>query len=330
MTNPRGHVMMRLLIAGAALACALATPRSALAQLTAINELRPLGADQAVSIEVVSHTLVVEGWDRSEIQIVGEYDPAVEEVEINDEGATFRFEIEQQNGRQRGRRGAGGRLEVRVPRGARLDAETVSGSVTVTGFVGALDASSVSGRVDVAGNLEAVDLTAVSGRVTYTGNAPVVRLESVSGSVDFRGTAADVRIESVSGAVMMEGGAETIDAESVSGPVRIVSSVAVRALDANSVSGGVDFRGPLASGARVDVESHSGSVDLDLVGGVEAMFELESFSGSVDAELANMSDVVRNQSRLTPSQSLRFVTGSGAGRVIASSFSGGVRIIESR
>jgi DUF4097 and DUF4098 domain-containing protein YvlB len=322
--------MMRLLFAGAALACSLAAPRSALAQLTAINELRPLRADQAVSIEVISHTLVIEGWDRSEIQIVGEYDAEVEEVEINDEGATFRFEIEQLNRRQRGRRGTSGRLEVRLPRGARLDAESVSGSVTVSGFVGALDASSVSGRVEVTGNLEAADLSAVSGRVVYAGNATVVRLESVSGSVDFRGIAGDARIESVSGAVMMEGGAETIDAESVSGTVRIVSSVPVRALDANSVSGGVDFRGPLASGARVDVESHSGSVDLDLVGGVEATFELESFSGSVDAQLANMRDVVRNQSRLTPSESLRFVIGSGAGRVLASSFSGGVRITESR
>jgi DUF4097 and DUF4098 domain-containing protein YvlB len=321
---------MRLLIAGAALAGALAAPRSALAQLTAINEVRPLRADQAVSIEVISHTLVIEGWDRSEISIVGEYDANVEQIEVTDEGATFRFEIEQENGRQRGRRGTAGRLEVRLPRGARLDAESVSGSVTVTGFVGALDAESVSGRVEVTGNLEAADLSAVSGRVVYAGNAPVVRLESVSGSVDFRGTAGDVRLESVSGAVMMEGGGETIDAESVSGPVRIVSSVPVRALDATSVSGGVDFRGPLASGARVDVESHSGPVDLDLVGAVEAMFELESFSGSVDATLADMRDVVRNQSRLTPSESLRFVTGSGAGRVLASSFSGGVRITGSR
>ena len=328
MTNPRGHEM-RLLIVGAALACSLGLPSSALAQLTAINEVRPLRADQAVSIEVISHTLVIEGWDRSEIQIVGEYDADVEQVDVTDEGATFRFEIEQENRRGRGR-GTGGRLEVRLPRGARLDAESVSGSVTVTGFVGALDAESVSGRVEVTGNLEAADLTAVSGRVTYAGDAPVVRLESVSGSVDYRGTAGDVRLESVSGAVLMEGGAETIDAESVSGPVRIVSSMAVRSLDATSVSGGVDFRGPLASGARVDVESHSGPVDLDLIGGVEAMFELESFSGSVDATLGDMRDVVRNRSRLTPSESLRFVTGSGAGRVNASSFSGGVTITESR
>jgi DUF4097 and DUF4098 domain-containing protein YvlB len=144
--------------------------------------------------------------------------------------------------------------------------------------------------------------------------------------VDYVGTAVYVGIESVSGAVTMDGGAETIEAESVSGPVRLLSSVAVEALDASSVSGPVEFRGPLKLGARVDVESHSGPVDLQLVGAVEAEFELESFSGSVEASLPNMRDVVQNRSRMTPAESLRFVTGNGAGRVLASSFSGGVRI----
>ena len=316
---------MRRLILGAVLLGAFATPVHA--QMTAINETRALRADQAVDIEVVAHTLVVEGWDRNEIQIVGEYDAAWEEVEIDEDPAEFRFEIDQPDNQRRGRRNTeSGSLQIRVPRTARLTLETVSGSVTVTGYRGALDASSVSGRVEATGNLETVELSAVSGRVLYTGNSASVQLESVSGTVEYRGAAGSVGLESVSGGVLMEGAATTIDAESVSGSVRITTTGAVGSLDASSVSGSVDFRGALATDARVDVESHSGTVELELVGATNAEFELESFSGSIDASLAGMRDVVRDRGRVTRDESMSFTTGSGTGRVSATSFSGSVRI----
>jgi hypothetical protein len=43
-----------------------------------------------------------------------------------------------------------------------------------------------------------------------------------------------------------------------------------------------------------------------------------------------MRDVVRNRTRFTPDESMRFVTGDGTGRVSATSFSGSVRIVEAR
>jgi DUF4097 and DUF4098 domain-containing protein YvlB len=327
MKNSNG-VTMRRMILGAVLLGAFATPVHG--QLTRINETRPLGADQAVDIEVVSHSLVVEGWDRNEIQIVGEYDPAFDEIEIDQDAATFRFEIEEPNNNRRRGRGTDRSLQIRVPRAARVNFETVSGAITVTGYRGVLDASSVSGAVEATGNMESVELSSVSGRILHTGNAEIVQLESVSGTVEYRGTAGSVGLESVSGRVLMDGSAGTIDAESVSGSVRIIATTAVESLDASSVSGTVDFRGRLAADSRVDVESHSGSVELELVGTTNAEFELESFSGSVDATLANMRDVVRDRGRVTPDESMRFVTGSGAGRVSATSFSGSVRIIEAR
>jgi DUF4097 and DUF4098 domain-containing protein YvlB len=323
---------MRPMILGAVLLGAFAAgpltkSGEAHGQLTRINETRPLGADQAVDIEVVSHGLVVEGWDRNEIQIVGEYDASFDEIEIDQDAATFRFEIEQpNNNRRRGRQDPERTLQIRVPRAARVSLESVSGAITVTGYRGALDASSVSGGVEATGNLESVELFSVSGRVLHTGNAESVELESVSGTVEYRGTAGSVGLESVSGRVLMEGSAGTIDAESVSGSVRITATGAVESLDASSVSGTVDFRGRLTADSRVDVESHSGSVELELVGATNAEFELESFSGSVNATLANMRDVVRDRGRVTPDESMRFVTGSGAGRVSATSFSGSVRI----
>ncbi len=315
-----------LVVIGAGLLGTLAGP--AAAQIVQIDELRTLRSDAIVEIEVVTHAVVVEGWDRNEIEIVGEYDSDFDEMEISGDQQSFRFEIDQDDRRSRGGRAGSFRLEIRVPRGVSLSVETVSGYLGVSGLTESLTGSSVSGGVDVAGDLATVTLSSVSGAVGYVGDAPEVRLESVSGGVEFRGRSRDVRMESVSGSVFAEGGAETIEAESVSGTIQIVfgSEVRVADLDASSVSGGVRFRGSLTQNARVEVESHSGSVELSLGPNTDAEFELESFSGSVSADLPGMRDEVSSRRRVPPNQSLRFVTGSGSGRVRASSFSGSVRI----
>jgi DUF4097 and DUF4098 domain-containing protein YvlB len=278
-----------------------------------------------------SHGLVVEGWDRNEIQITGEYDPSEEEMTIREDGETLVFELEPEGRRGRGfnfgrGQGTDGPLQLRVPRGAHVELETISGDVTVTGLRGTLDASAVSGRVEATGNMQTVELTTISGRVRYTGNAEVVQLESVSGSVGYNGTATTVSLEGVSGGIVMDGGAQNIDVETVSGSVRVASSTPIRVLDASSVSGSVEVRGGIAPGARVDVESHSGTVELEIVGPTDAEFELESFSGSVDARLAGMRDVLTDRSRTTSSESMSFRTGRGTGRVSVSSFSGSARI----
>ncbi len=315
-----------LVVIGAGLLGTLAGP--AAAQIVQIDELRTLRSDAIVEIEVVTHAVVVEGWDRNEIEIVGEYDSDFDEMEISGDQQSFRFEIDQDDRRSRGGRAGSFRLEIRVPRGVSLSVETVSGYLGVSGLTESLTGSSVSGGVDVAGDLATVTLSSVSGAVGYVGDAPEVRLESVSGGVEFRGRSRDVRMESVSGSVFAEGGAETIEAESVSGTIQIVfgSEVRVADLDASSVSGGLRFRGSLTQNARVEVESHSGSVELSLGPNTDAEFELESFSGSVSADLPGMRDEVSSRRRVPPNRSLRFVTGWGSGRVRASSFSGSVRI----
>ena len=325
--TPIGRLALMGVI-GAALLGSLAGP--ATAQIVQIDELQPLRPDATVQIEVVAHSVVVEGWDRNEIRIVGEYDSDIDVlVQSGGSEESFRFELNQDDRRRHGRPDGSSRLEVSVPRGVSLSVETVSGSLDVSGLSGALTASAVSGGVDVTGDLASASLSSVSGPVDYAGDAPTVRLESVSGGVEYLGTARDVRLESVSGSVFAEGGAETIEAESVSGTIRIRSDVPILFLDASSVSGGVRFSGALAPAARVDVESHSGTVELTLGSGTDAEFELESFSGRVSANLTGMQDEVRYRRRRgPPNQLLRFVTGSGSGRVRASSFSGSVRIEE--
>ena len=111
-------------------------------QIVRINEVRPLRSNATVELRVVSHAVVVQDWDRNEIQIVGEYDADRDEIDIGGNEDSFYFEIDQHDD-GRGRWRGSSRLEVRVHRGVRLSVATVSGSLDVSGLNGALTAEAV-------------------------------------------------------------------------------------------------------------------------------------------------------------------------------------------
>jgi hypothetical protein len=100
-------------------------------------------------------------------------------------------------------------FKVRLPRGVKVHAATVNGSVDVRGARAEVVASSVNGRVDAATSAGPVDATTVNGAVR-------VRMESLAGS-------GDMRFSTVNGSVTVEG-PPTLDAEvemeTVNGSVR--------------------------------------------------------------------------------------------------------------
>jgi len=268
-----------------------------------IDEIRPLDPSGSARIEVVEHTIEIETWDRNEIQVTGSYDAEFEEIDVDFESGSFRFEIDRNN---RGRFNGGGTLTVRLPAGVELDA------------------GSVSGGVRTIGNFRTVDLESVSGSVEYQGNTSDARLSSVSGSVRYVGSAERALLDAVSGEVRLEGSAGEIDIESVSGRVTIVSATPVREADIETVSGSVEFAGALAPGGEISVESFSGGVFLTLNADVAARFELETLTGGIQVDLPGVStNVVRSQ-RFGPSRSATFTTGDGSGSIDVTNMSGGI------
>jgi DUF4097 and DUF4098 domain-containing protein YvlB len=300
--NPKRAALPRTLAAALLLSLA-AAPLSA--QSIRIDETRPLSPSGSVRIEVVEHTIEVEVWERNEVQVTGSYDAEFEEMDINVESGSFRFEIDRNN---RGRSTGGGTLTVRLPAGIEVEAESVTGGVRV------------------AGNFRAVDLESVSGSVDYQGNTSEVRLNSVSGSVRFVGTAERASLEVVSGSVRLEGSAQELDVESVSGSVTIAASNPVREIGIETVSGSVDFRGALAPNGELSVESFSGRVILTLDPNVAARFDLETLTAGIEVELPGVSTTVVRSQRFGPSRSATFTTGDGGGSVDVTTMSGRIVI----
>lgn len=301
-TSPAAVLRLGLTV----LAIGIALPGLAAAQ-ERIHEVRELRPDASVEIQVVSHDVRVERWDRNEIEVTGSYDPDREELEIRGTASNFRLQIRVPGRGGWSRRGSA-ELRIRVPEGVRLELASVSGSHEVRGLTGDVSARSVSGTANVEGSLRSVTL------------------ETVSGNVRFRGEAESVRANTVSGQVDLEGGAARVSAQSVSGGVDVRSRTPAERLDFNSVSGEVRFAGPLARLGTLRAESHSGRVTLALAGQIDARVEMTTFSGRLEHDLDGVRNEERYRPRWGPGEELSFEIGEGTGRIDVKSFSGSVRI----
>lgn len=194
---------------------------------------------------------------------------------------------------------------VSVPVGTDVEAQSVSGDVTLIGVSGATNAHSVSGDVSV---------------------SDVMRLEevkSVSGSVEVRGSRSDdeTEIASVSGDVRVSDiEAEELSVSSVSGDVHIENVSCARG-SLESVSGDLLYSGRILPGGRYEFESHSG--DVVIVIGNDVGFELEAstFSGDIDSELE-----MRVTSSDGSGRTLNGVVGDGSAFIEVATFSGDVEI----
>lgn len=199
-------------------------------------------------------------------------------------------------------------ITVTAPRDAAVVARSVSGSVGLTGVDGESRLETVSGDVDVtrAANLSLAKTVSGTVTVRQSDSAGTMTLGTVSGSV----VAADLR-------------ARGLDAASVSGAVRLERVDAQRVLG-KSVSGGVEFQGPLAAGGRFEFTSHSGDVRLRLPAGASFDLTADSFSGRLTTDFPVALRSTR--SSRGASRSIRGVAGDGAAELLVRSFSGSVTI----
>jgi DUF4097 and DUF4098 domain-containing protein YvlB len=260
--------------------------------------------DVTVEIDNTAGSVRVVGWSRSEIQVTGTYGDDVEQVTVEGRGSRVVVEVEIPEGRSYGRRDIDAYLEISVPTGARIEAETVSASIDVADLTGTVELGTVSGEVTIEGAPESVDA------------------ETVSGGIRVRGAKTLISAESVSGAVRLEGVADRVEVSTVSGSIDVDASEVSQA-DFESVSGTVTFEGSLAPRARFEVSSHSGGVRLYLPADVSATFEVSTFSGNIENDFGA---TARRTSKYVSAQSLDFTTGSGSAEVSIESFSGNVDI----
>jgi DUF4097 and DUF4098 domain-containing protein YvlB len=288
----------------AAILAAIAAP--AAAQQT-INKRVTVAPDVTIEVSNVQGSVEISVWDKDEVELVAELESAKDELEFEASPRKVSIEVDRPTSHY-GRDQEDAYLTLRVPRGARLDVDTVSADITVAGVRGQQTLQSVSGVVNTQAFDAPVSASAVSGDVTITGS----------------GGKAPVTTENVSGTSTVTGVRGGFQGEVVSGEIH-ATVAAAQDVDINSVSGDIVLNADLAAEGEVDMETVSGTLTLNLKPPVNADFDIESFSGDIEVCFGPKA---RSTSKYTPGSEINFTQGQGGARVELQSLSGEIRVCD--
>ena len=252
-----------------------------------------------MEVDVVAGSVALVGWDKDEVEITGVLGRGAKDIEIDRREGRVEIEVDLRRGGSQGTAD----LQIRLPHKSRIQVETVSAGV---------DAADLAGSVEI---------ETVSGSVAVEGRPRSVSVETVSGNVEIEGAESGIVAESVSGNIRLRGGRD-VEAGTVSGRMFLQSHDALRSAELDSVSGRIEFEGPLPEGAELVVSTHNGSIDVTLPASVSARFKVTSFSGRIDNELGPQA----RRERFSPGRELEFKAGSGDARIRLESFSGSIHI----
>lgn len=280
-------------------AALLLLPAVALAD-TQIDERHNLAAGGRIELSNVAGKVTVRGWDRNDVQLTGTLSDGLQ-LRQEKSANRVRWEIEYPRRNNNG----GATLVLNVPRSVELLLSTVSANQDISGIdVRRLQADSVSGSLSAAGRSGDSKLNTVSGSVSARLQTPKLDVNTVSGRIEAGGgVSGDIGAQTVSGRVEVDAGR-------------------VQRLAVETVSGSIDLSAAgLAPGGRINVESVSASVTLSLPRTVSAQLSVNSFSGSINSD-----DGQVERPRYGPGSNLDTRLGGGDGDIRIQSHSGSVRV----
>lgn len=284
---------MRLWINLTALLAMLAVAGEAHASKDArtFHDTRPLKSSGSLSVHNVSGSVKIIGTDQELVEIDGRMDEGVEGVTVTGQGDSVSIVVDL---KKHGHSDSEARLEIRVPRNARLDIDCVSADITARDVTGAAILNTVSGDLRIGGELKTIELKTVSGDIHIEAVGERLIAQSVSGDIAISHAIGEVELETVSGDMKID-------------------SAHVSRFRAKSVSGDVILTGDISGRGTSSIESHSGDVVLELGDHTDASFECHTFSGEISG-------------RGEGQKPARFLIGAGNARVSIHTFSGDIRV----
>jgi DUF4097 and DUF4098 domain-containing protein YvlB len=133
-----------------------------------------------------------------------------------------------------------------------------------------------------------VDAQTVSGDLSISGTQGPIELQSVSGDVALVDAQGPLRLKSVSGDVNVRRYVGHIEGNTVSGDVTL-DSVRVRSMQLHTVSGDLELKGVLEPAREHRIRTISGDVDLSLVE-PDLLVEFRTASGDLESDIPGRVD----------------------------------------
>ena len=250
-------------------------------------------------------SLKIVGWDIDSIALTGGIGAGnrLEGGPLNAAGPVtgMKFFIETADGAS-----TANRLELRVPRRARVWIKTGSADI---------DCESVSGGLD---------LNIVGGSVKVTGKPRELIVESMDGSIAVFGDVAYGRLKTATGDITMSGYGGDLSFTTVSGTITMTNRIAaLERARFESVTGPITFAGEVAAGGDLRFDTHSGSIDLRLPSKANLEIDAMTMTGSIENSWNRGRPIAGREGR---GMELGTANGVGSGRLQIRSFKGNLRV----
>lgn len=293
--------------------------RGMAATLVALALTAPLHAQRPVDIRRAAtpnvsvrlsgafSALAVSQWAHDSIALTGSVGPGtrLDGGPLNASGPVIgmKFYVEAPEGASL----AQNRLELRVPRGARVWVKAGSADISVDGVAGGLDLNIMGGSVRVSGKPRELLVESMDGAVTFSGYAEFARLKTATGDITVQeGGGEDLHLSTVGGAIRVNPGKRTLQRgrfESVTGPVT--------------------YTGALERGGDIRFDTHSGAIDLRIPRSSALEMDAISITGAIENAWSSSRPIAGREGR---GMELGFSSGMAGARVSIRSFKGNVRI----
>ena len=252
-----------------------------------------------VVVDRLSGTLVVEAWDRSEVEIRGS-DSGARNLGLSRSGSRVSVAPRDPKGR---------RLELdavlRVPRWAVLEIRGRSLEVQVSGVEGGVTVDNVSGDITTTNTAGSLSLSTVEGEIEVRG---------ARGSVKAHSRGDDVRLVDVTGDVDVASGDGDLTLENIT----------ASSLRAETLDGDVSFGGPLVDGGTYWISVHDGDATLTIPEGTNAAFSVSTFDGEFTSDFPVTLQGYKGGGVFD------FTLGNGSARAEVKVFDGEIRLARDR
>jgi hypothetical protein len=225
------------------------------------------------------------------------------EVDHRGDRATVETRYPDQSGRERSPYSVSVSFNITAPAGTRMNLTSISGDVSVKGMRGDLAIDVVSGDIQISDVTRLTTIKSISGETTLTDidNAVDLTVGTVSGDL----TLQRLKTRRLTGNV-------------VSGDVA-AADVTAESVELTSMSGTVEYAGPIAPKGRYQLQAHSGDVRVVVGGNVGFDLRAETYSGRIRSDAT-----IDLKGATTSARSLRGTVGDGSAVVVATTFSGNV------
>jgi len=267
-----------------------ATPAAAETFKERFEHTYPLSAGGAFTLRDVNGAVSVTAWDKNEVHVVAEKQVKARdaeegkrrlaelkiEVKANPNDLRIDTHFPRQNGGGgffswlAGEGGSGGvSYKVEVPRGIKVDVETVNGALSVRGTGGDLKAETTNGAVDVAGIRGKARLGTTNGAISATDAAGAVIAETTNGSIEIElkqvDRGADMSFETTNGHITLKVPKSiqaSISASTTNGRVSTDLPIELRGKSSKHHLDG-DVNG---GGGKLHLESTNGGIEINGAG----------------------------------------------------------------